>query len=120
LLLIRVTKHIKYNEKFISFFIFRRSRNKKKGKTHKTLAKSYRQSNRFLSSIIATSSEGFFIMIPLIISDSSKTSASLFIYFDGRRITSFYKFIGKAPYKGFNKFINKTLSENSILESKKI
>lgn len=74
--------------------------------------------NRLLSSAIATCTDGFFIIIPFKTLDGSKTPVSLFIYFDGKKICASFKFIGKSDYKSFNKFINRTLSDNSVTSKK--
>ena len=75
--------------------------------------------NRLLSSAITTCTDGFFVIIPFKILDGSKNPVSLFIYFDGKKICASFKFIGKSDYKSFNKFINRTLRDNSV-SSKKI
>jgi hypothetical protein len=89
--------------------------------TRRTITRSCSHFNRLLSSTIHTYSDGFFLLIPLN-TLGDKTPIWLFICYNGGKIISFYKFVGKAPYKNYNKFINKTLSENSnpAVESKKI
>jgi len=83
------------------------------------MLQSVRYFNRLLYSAIATCTDGFFVIIPFKILGGSKNPVSLFIYFDGKKICASFKFIGKSDYKSFNKFINRTLSDNSV-SSKKI